>query len=59
MHDDQRLGDKSTYEEGALPRGDRIATVVGLPLAIAGASPSVARAFKWCGLKHLLEKKAA
>lgn len=30
-----------------------------LQLAIAGASPSVARALKWCGLKHLLAKKSA
>ena len=30
-----------------------------LPLAIVAASPSVARALKWCGLKHLLGKKAA
>lgn len=30
-----------------------------LPLAFVAASPSVARALKWCGLKHLFEKKAA
>lgn len=29
-----------------------------LPLSIVGASPSVARALKWCGLKHLLGKEA-
>ena len=27
------------------------------PLVIAGASPSVARALKWSGLKHLMEKE--
>jgi N-acetylglucosaminyldiphosphoundecaprenol N-acetyl-beta-D-mannosaminyltransferase len=30
-----------------------------LPLAIAGATSSVSRAFKWCGLKHLLGSKVA
>jgi N-acetylglucosaminyldiphosphoundecaprenol N-acetyl-beta-D-mannosaminyltransferase len=30
-----------------------------LPLTIVGVTPSVARAFKWCGLKHLLGKKVA
>ena len=29
-----------------------------LPLAIAGATPSVARAFKWCRLKHLMGRGA-
>jgi anti-anti-sigma regulatory factor len=30
-----------------------------LPLVIVGAAPTVARVIKWCGLKHLLGKKAA
>ncbi len=30
-----------------------------LPLGIAGATPSVARALKWCGLKHLLGTEGA
>lgn len=30
-----------------------------LPLAIAGAAPAVARALRWCGLKHLLETEGA
>jgi N-acetylglucosaminyldiphosphoundecaprenol N-acetyl-beta-D-mannosaminyltransferase len=38
---------------------EKAALKQNLPLAIVAASPSVARALKWCGLKHLLGKKAA
>ena len=38
---------------------EKAALKQNLPLAIVAASPSVARALKWCGLKHLLGEKAA
>lgn len=38
---------------------EKAALKQNLPLVIVGASPSVTRALKWCGLKHLLGKKAA
>ena len=38
---------------------EKAALKQNLPLAIAGASPSVVRALGWCGLKHLLGEKAA
>lgn len=37
---------------------EKAALKQNLPLAIVDASPSVARALKWCGLKHLLGKRA-
>lgn len=37
---------------------EKAALKQNLPLAIAGASSSVARALKWSGLKHLMEKEA-
>ena len=36
---------------------EKAALEQNLPLAIAGATPSVARALKWSGLKHLIEKE--
>ena len=38
---------------------EKAALKQNLPLAVTGASPSVTRALEWCGLKHLLTKKAA
>jgi N-acetylglucosaminyldiphosphoundecaprenol N-acetyl-beta-D-mannosaminyltransferase len=38
---------------------EKAALKQNLPLAIEGATSSVARALKWCGLKHLLGEKAA
>jgi hypothetical protein len=36
---------------------EKAALKQNMPLAIAGASPSVARALKWSGLRHLIEKE--
>lgn len=38
---------------------EKAALKQNLPLAIAGATPPVARALKWCGLKHLFGNKLA
>jgi N-acetylglucosaminyldiphosphoundecaprenol N-acetyl-beta-D-mannosaminyltransferase len=38
---------------------EKAALKQNLPLVIVGATPSVARAFKWCGLKHLLVNQGA
>jgi N-acetylglucosaminyldiphosphoundecaprenol N-acetyl-beta-D-mannosaminyltransferase len=38
---------------------EKAALKQNLPVIIAGATSSMARAFKWCGLKHLLGNNAA
>lgn len=48
-----------TGQAGQVLMLEKAALRQNMPLAFTGASPSVGRALKWCGLRHLFGKKAA